>query len=93
MGPLRVPLRRRARGFRDPLRPCGPSLRPPQGPEVHILKMLTLRRGNAAARAVIGPLSQTRGRTVILALRRRGAMFSSLDRPMLTELCLHLSTR
>ena len=25
----------------DPLRPCGPSLRPPQGPDVHLPKTVT----------------------------------------------------
>ena len=62
------------KGVTDPLRPCGPSLRPPQGPDVRLSKMSTLRRGDAAARAVIGPLTQTRRRTeasfyVVLALR------------------------
>ena len=34
-----------------------PTLRPPQGPDVHLPKIVTLRRGNAAARAMIGPLT------------------------------------
>ena len=29
-----------------------------QGPEVHLAKILTLRRGDAAARALIGPLKK-----------------------------------
>ena len=43
-GLVMVPRRRNATGFTDPLRPCGPSLRPPQGPDVHLPKMSTLRR-------------------------------------------------
>ena len=39
----------------DPLRPCGPSLRPPQGPDVRLPKIVTFRRGDAATRPVIGP--------------------------------------
>ena len=39
-----------ARRFTDPLRPCRPSLRP-QGPDVHLPK------NDAAARAVIGPVT------------------------------------
>ena len=35
-----------ARGFTDPLSPCGPSLRPPQGPDVRLPKIVTLRRGH-----------------------------------------------
>ena len=57
-GLVMVQRRRNTRGFADPLRPCGPSLRPPQGPDVRLSKMSTLRRGDAAARAVIGPLSK-----------------------------------
>ena len=41
------------KGVTDPLRPCGPSSRPLQGPDVRLPKNVTLRRGNAAARAVI----------------------------------------
>ena len=37
--------------------PCGPSSRPPQGPDVCLPKTVTFRRGDAAARAVIGPLT------------------------------------
>ena len=51
-------------GVKDPLRSCGPSLRPTQGPDVRHTKMLTFRRGDAAARAVIGPLNKTRRRTI-----------------------------
>ena len=47
------------KGLTDPLRPCGPSLRPLQGPDVRLPKMLTFRRDNTAARAVIGPLTKT----------------------------------
>ena len=32
-GLVMVPCRRNARGLTDPLRPCGPSLHPPQGPD------------------------------------------------------------
>ena len=42
-----------SKGVMDPLRPCGPSSRPLQGPDVRLPKNVTLRRGNAAARAVI----------------------------------------
>ena len=56
-----VPSRRNARGFTDPLRPHGPSLRLPGGPDVRLSKTVTLRRGDAASRAVIGPLTETRG--------------------------------
>ena len=66
------------------------SLRPPQGPDVRFPKMLTLRRDDAAARAVIGPLTKTRGRTktgsrlcrtdwVIIMLRRRGNITEPLE--------------
>ena len=82
-----APSRRNARGFTDPLRPCGPSLRPPQGPDGHFRKSVTLRQGDAAARAVIGPLTKTRRGTetgsrlrrsdcVVVASRRRGTVIS-----------------
>ena len=76
---------RNARGFTDPLRPCGPSVRPPQGLDVHLAKSVTLGRGDAAAMSTIGPLVLTRRRTktglrlcrsvcVVIALRRRGTI-------------------
>ena len=46
-----APRRHNARGFTYPLRPCGPSLRPSQGPVVRLPKVVTLRRGDAATRA------------------------------------------
>ena len=58
-----VPRRRSPRGSTDPSRPRGPSLRPQQGPDARLPDTLTLRRGDAAARAVIGPLAKTRRRT------------------------------
>ena len=61
------------KGVTDPLRPCGPPLRPPQGPDVGLTKILTFCRGDAAARAVIGPLTETRRRTKTgSGLRLRG---------------------
>ena len=51
------PRRHNARGS---LRPCEPSLRPPQEPDVRPPKMVS---GDAAASAVIGPLTKTRPRT------------------------------
>ena len=47
------------KGVTDPLRPCRPSLRPPQGPDVRLPTIVTFRRGEAAARDVIGPLPKT----------------------------------
>ena len=47
----------------DPLRPCVPSLRPPQGPDVRLPKIVTLRLRDTAARAVIGPITRTRCKT------------------------------
>ena len=71
------------KGATDPLRPCGPSLRPPQGRDAHLPNMLTFRRDDAAARAVIGPLTQTRRRTIKVhdcveasALRECGTIIS-----------------
>ena len=68
---------------------CRALLRPPQGPDVRLPKMLTLRWGDAAARAVIGLLTKTRRRTntgslmrwgvyVVLGLRWRGTIISPL---------------
>ena len=62
-GSVKVPRRRNAEGFTDPLRQCGPSLRPPQGPDVRLQKMVTLHREDTAASAVIGPLTKTRRST------------------------------
>ena len=45
-------------GVTDPLRPCGPSLRPPQVPDVRLPEIVTQCRGDAAVRAVIGPLTK-----------------------------------
>ena len=50
-------------GVTDPIRPYGPSLRPLPGPGVRLPKIVTFHRGDAAARAVIGPLTKTRRRT------------------------------
>ena len=47
------------KGVTDPLRPCGPSLYPPQGPDVRLPKIVTFCRGDTVARAVIGPLTKT----------------------------------
>ena len=66
--------------------PCR-LLGPPQGPDVRLPKILTFRRGDAAARAVIGPLTKTRRKTIndhdyveasagSLALRERGTIKS-----------------
>jgi hypothetical protein len=52
------------KGVTDPLPPCGPSLRPPQGPDVRLPKIVTFPRGYAAARALIVPLTKTRRRTI-----------------------------
>ena len=52
------------KGLIDPLLPCGPSLRRPQGPDVRLPKIVTFRWGDAAARAVIGPLTKNRRRTI-----------------------------
>ena len=43
--------------------PCKPSLRPPLGPVVRLPEIVTFRRGDTIARAVIGPLTKTRTRT------------------------------
>ena len=51
------------KGVCRPLAPCRPSLRPLQGPGVCLPKIVTLRRGDAAARAVIGPLTRRRTKT------------------------------
>ena len=52
------------KGVTDPLRPCGPSLRPTQGPDVRLPEIVTFRWGDWAARPVIGPLTKTRRRTI-----------------------------
>ena len=39
-------------------------MRPPQGPDVCVPKIVACRRGNTAARAVIGPLTKTRRRNI-----------------------------
>ena len=57
LGQMMVPHRGNARGFMDHLRPCGPSFRPPQGPDVRLPKIVTLLGGDAAPGAVIGPLT------------------------------------
>ena len=56
------PRRHNARGFTDAIRPCKPTLCPPQGTDVR-LPNIFLRRGDAAERALIGPLTKTRRRT------------------------------
>ena len=55
-GLVTVPCRRNARGFMDPLCPCGISLRPPQGPNMRLPIIVSLL--DAAASAVIGPLTK-----------------------------------
>ena len=40
------------------------GLRTPYGPDVRLPKIVTFRRGDAAARAVIGPLTKTQCRTI-----------------------------
>ena len=62
-GLIMVPRQRNTRRFTDPLRPCGPSLGPPQRPDLRLPEIVTLRRGDAAAKAVIGLLTITRRRT------------------------------
>ena len=42
------------------LGPCGPSLRPPQGPDMYA----SVEAEGAAARAVVGPLAKTRPGTI-----------------------------
>ena len=73
--------RRNARGLTDPLRPCGPPLRRTQGPDVHLPKILDVRRGrhkpNAAALAVIGPLTASAGDR-FSGFHPNTAMFKSL---------------
>ena len=69
-------------GFTDPLRPCGPSLRPPKGPDMRPQKIRTFRRGDAVARAVIGSLTKIWPRTKwgsrlrwgVCRLRRHGTI-------------------
>ena len=51
-------------GVTDPIRLCGPSLRPPKGPDARLPKIVNFRQGDAAARAVIGPLTKARRRTI-----------------------------
>ena len=51
-GLVMVARHRNSRGFTDPLRPCGPSMHPPQGPDVRLQKNCS-----PASRAVIGPLT------------------------------------
>ena len=55
-GLVMVVRRRNTRGFTDPLRPCGPSMRSRQGPGLRLPKMLTVRL-DAAARNVMGRLT------------------------------------
>ena len=59
---LAWPFKEATQGFPDQLRPCGTYFHHPQGPDVRLPKVVTLRRGNAAARVVIGPLTKTRRR-------------------------------
>ena len=70
--------RRNARVFTDPLHPCGPFLRSLQGPDVPLPNFFTLHRCEAAAKAVIGPLTKTRRRTKTCSRLRQ--------RPTLTKL-------
>jgi hypothetical protein len=55
MGLNRLPASTQRKGVTDLLHPCRPSLHPPLGPDVCLPKMLTLHRGDAAGREVIGP--------------------------------------
>ena len=59
-GPLMDPLRPYG-PLMDPLRPCGPSLHPQRGPDLRLPKIVPLCGDDAAARAVIGPLTKTAG--------------------------------
>ena len=59
-GLVMVPRRRNARGFIDPLRPYGPLHA--KDPPCASQKIVILRRGDSAVRAVIGPLTKTRQR-------------------------------
>ena len=80
-------LTQRKGGLRTPYVLADPPFVHRNGPDVSLQKMFTLRRGDAAARAVIGPLAKARRRTkpssrlrrsvcVALALRRRGTIVS-----------------
>ena len=64
-----------ARGVTDPLRPCGPSFGSTARGlmcGVRLPKTVTFRRGDAAAaRAVIGPLTETPRRTETQGSRLR----------------------
>ena len=62
-GRAMVRRRRNARRFTDPLCPCGCYLRPPQGHDVRLPKILDLGWGDTVERAVIGSLTKTRRRT------------------------------
>ena len=44
------------------------SLRPPQGPDVCLPRVITFRRGDEVARAVIGPLTKTRWVCVVMVV-------------------------
>ena len=55
-GLIMVSCQHNARGFTNPLCPCGPSLHPPQGPDMQIPKIVTLLQGDVAGTALIGPL-------------------------------------
>ena len=60
--PLRAvygPAFTRRKGVTDRLRPGGPSLRPSRGPDMRLPGIVTFHLGDAAARAVIGPLIKT----------------------------------
>ena len=54
------PTFKQPKGVTDPLRPRGPSMHP----HVRLLKIVTFLQGDAAARAVIGPLTKTRRRPI-----------------------------
>ena len=69
-----VPRSRNARGFTAPLRPCGPSLRPSQGPDVRLRKIGTLRRGDWS---VPQNLTQNQNRFTTASKHLRGPCVAS----------------
>ena len=70
-GLLMVPRSRNARGSRTPYVLADPPLVHREGPDMRLPKTATFRRGDAAARAVIGPLTKTRRRTMVSTASKR----------------------
>ena len=66
------------KGLTDLWRPRGPSLRRLPEPDVRLPKIVTFRWGDAAARAVIGPLTKTRA--VIGSLTKTRAVIGPLTK-------------